>query len=591
MESTSSSSPIDPPTDSSTPQPLRSVQAEPATSPNMDKQDANNDLCQGFQNLNLSQVPPTVDSDNRKEPMKPPLETIPSELMKSISRHLSERDIITCWRVSRRLRAFFTDPDGLRTHLLTKYSHARAVRNLSDHEQSEGKKIDTNDQHICERLQRLFWEVTANYEHLSALDHVHYTRFLVPKNLNQGEQMLWQARSRFRLDRFHFVRAIRVNFNHEGLYLYLDWHGLNGQTPVFSYDKGLLLWCDRRGRLLFCNLDNDNGNGISQMIDFHQGGCCISSFRIKNSMILIEWMPDPMVHATPGFSLSASFYKVTGCTSVSSIPLQRHMALRLPVGIFHTQADKRVWFSSHTNETYAIYVWEKMRDNTTHESLTIWDISSQASGPILLSQRHNNALRDLGVLQGPYPRLRFFCHDGNDRDKVFFVEQRSNLLFGDDVGDMTDATSSFEERVVGVPIAYQSSSIIESWYDASGRYGAPKNESWIRCMGSRTEVDDWSVTETYMLDRDARISMSICRQRRGQDFELNVLGKARRFLYTNGTHWTISNIYHQGNEVFQGDESWLIGTVNHGIPVFPEGYEIFAYSFRKPSWLHVGAPQ
>ena len=203
-----------------------------------------------------------------------------------------------------------------------------------------------------------------------------------------------------------------------------------------------------------------------------------------------------------------------------------------------------------------MYIWyDMMGTSIPQEVLTTWTLQDQppfVEQPI--SEYWTSDLRAFSVQQGRRPSLRFLCLDSEQKDMVYFVEQRCDRLIGENAS--RKSPSFFQERVVGVPVRSGIQHTVEGWYDASKPYDP--TEPRIRCMGSRISIQASNVTEQYMIDRDSQISISVrddCSLSRWQErvIKLDVRGES---VEVQPPHSDSIG----ATDKFEGDGDWLVGS-------------------------------
>ncbi|KAL8896366.1 MAG: hypothetical protein Q9192_003134 [Flavoplaca navasiana] len=530
-----------------------------------------------------------------REPDKPAaidrLSLLPVDVLREICDNLSNLTIINCWRLSRSLRQFFTDPKLLRTLLLSRFRSATAVRCLTDDETKQD--LDIKDKNVCEEWRDLFSSTVMLYKNLQNFSPTIERRFRTPfgRRPNDWEppeliippQALWQTDSIFDLKSWdhtwHRVMYWPDHHGHLQGHASFDFHTYYSQERHFSYDDNLLLYCDCAGALTVCDMLRGR-LGRKARVPFSPNQAVIHSFSIKKKMVLVEW-----VHPKY-YRLFATFFIVSCATPTSDMSIRHHVQVTVPHNVMEPGpffGSGAVWLSTHTDKTYACYLWDRHSRRRAsngeimpdpEESLTVWNINDRVRPHVRsvppLSHRTNEQLEELGVLQGLQPRLRYLCQTDLDHDKIFFVEQRSIHLKGREAEEATDATMSFEERIMGVPINPYSDAIsIEDWYDATVPYS--DQESWIRCLGSRMVLLDSrhgaqplanaSPRESaelpsicYMLNVAARVSITVSTSGHTPNFELNVAG--HRAWFPAEYREQLKNTL-----FFQGDDSWIVGLI------------------------------
>lgn len=287
---------------------------------------------------------------------------LPQEIFQMIIQHLQPVDLVRCRRVSSAWYRAFTNPVSLVQALKDNFPLAREVRELFRHIKGpipyESLYTDPSN-----KWRAVFDIVTERYYRLA---------HGIPRSMRKFDLQKETVGSDYR---FFSVPAWDNHSSHSG-----DRIDMLFEHAFWTYEEGLVVYPDERERCLVL-LDVETEEKF--MVPFVTTDKVIRRLRLHDRLLVIEWAESEAFHwLNDRDSVHRHFatsFEVNAVGRGWDIVFRNEWKIMF---LGHPLGERDRFYSCHTRNHYAIYIWQPNRslytadEDAPIESLSIWDIST-----------------------------------------------------------------------------------------------------------------------------------------------------------------------------------------------------------------------
>lgn len=327
------------------------------------------------------------------------LADLPGDIFVQIIENLEAWDIIRCQLVSKTWRDVFSDPEFLRI-AIRRYQHAKEVRQLASDESTPAAR------QAIFQYSTIFNKIACRYFHLThgKARSIQKYKTAIPARVRLTN---WLPVSPFeyhesqpggRLYHLNPLEPCEIHETRPGERIHLFKHSF------WSYEDGLLVFAP--GKPLQFGYDghaNSNQNGSANFaimvldlesqhryqVPFDIVGRVVRNFRLNDRTLIIEWAEADAYHALNDLEYVHRHF--ASCYDVQKLPKSAGASCCTWTVTFRSEwklhflglplNSRDRFFSTHTKNHYAIYLWQPNRSMYTGdeeqpiECLHIWDIT------------------------------------------------------------------------------------------------------------------------------------------------------------------------------------------------------------------------